>query len=100
MVSNKSNPATEFEKQWAKAIIDGGLRRLREELAATGRSDLFDALQSHLWGDFDAVPYRTVAARCGMSPMAINVAAYRLRVRCREILREEIDFPGCFLLIK
>lgn len=90
VVTDESNPATEFEKQWAKALIECVLGRLRTELAAGGRTELFDALQPHLWGDFDAVPYAELAVQCGMSVVAVKVAAHRMRVRCRELLRDEI----------
>jgi len=66
------------------------LRRHRDEFAKGGRSELFDALQAHLWGDADSIPYPLLAERFAMTVPNIKTTAHRLRARYRELLREEI----------
>jgi len=79
-----------FEKRWAARLIEIVMERLRAEFVADGRSELFDCLEPHLWGDATSVPYAQFAEQTDMSLTAIKSAAHRLRQRCRELLREEI----------
>ena len=66
------------------------LRQHRNEFAACGRGDLFDALQAHIWGDADSIPYPLLAERFAMTVANVKITAHRLRARYRELLREEI----------
>ena len=88
-------PATEltpermFEKQWALSLLDHVLSRLRDEMAAAGKSALFEALKDTLSGS-NTLGNATIGANLGMSEGAVKVAAHRLRRRYRALLREEI----------
>lgn len=82
-------PERIFEQQWALALLDHVLARLQAEMAAEGKSVLFDAVKDHLTGS-RAVGYAATATRLGMTEEAVRVAAYRLRRRYRKLLREEI----------
>jgi RNA polymerase sigma-70 factor (ECF subfamily) len=82
-------PERIFEQQWALALLNQVLARLQAEMEADDKASLFDSLKSHLMGD-QTTGYATTAARLGMSEGAVKVAAYRLRQRYRELLREEI----------
>lgn len=83
-------PDRAFDRQWALALLDLVLRRLRQEYADCGRDDLFLALKDTLSGGRSEIPYRELGARLAMSEGAVKVAAHRLRQRYRELLREEI----------
>lgn len=91
-----SEPATElspeqlFERRWASTLVSGTLSRLRRELSASGREELFDELEPHLWGDDTSTPYATIAARLDMTVVAVKVTMHRLRARYQGLLREEI----------
>ena len=52
---------------------------------------MFDHLKPYFGGDKGTVPYRQIAAELGMTEGAVKVAVHRLRRRCRELLRAEID---------
>lgn len=86
---NAETPETLFERSWALTVLDQTLDRLREEYAGAGKSDLFDVLQETLSGA-KTTPRAELAARCGVSVGAVDVAVYRLRRRYGELLREEI----------
>lgn len=86
----EESPAQAFERRWASVLLEGVFRRLEREFAETGRQDLYDQLQPHLWGDEDALPYTQLAAQLHTSEAAVKMAALRLRRRFREILREDI----------
>jgi DNA-directed RNA polymerase specialized sigma24 family protein len=79
-----------FERQWALTLLERVLRRLEDESARSGKSALFDQLRPALQGDHLAPSYRDIAAALGMTEGAVRVAAHRLRVRYRELLREEV----------
>lgn len=84
------SPAELFERRWASTLIAETLARLRRELATTGRVELFDHLEPHLWGDDTSTPYAEIAASLDMTAVAVKVTMHRLRARFRSLLREEI----------
>ena len=51
------------KKQWAHAMLDDVLSRLRAEFTASGGQQQFDALKVFVWGDQSAVSQVEVAAR-------------------------------------
>jgi RNA polymerase sigma-70 factor (ECF subfamily) len=83
-------PDQAFEKQWALTLLEQALSRLRDESAATGGQEHFDALKVFVWGDQTAVSQVEIAARLGMTPNALGVSVHRLRRRFGELLRETI----------
>jgi RNA polymerase sigma-70 factor (ECF subfamily) len=92
----QSEPATElgpeqlFERKWASTLINETMNHLRRELSVTGREELFDQLEPHLWGDDTSTPYSAIATRLHMTVVAVRVTLHRLRSRYRALLREEI----------
>src|SRR5262245_6290384 len=85
-----TDPAQDFELRWALTVLDWVIQRLRGEYLEIGRGDLFEALQAHLWGDADLIPYPQLAERFGITVGNVKIMAHRLRERYRELLREEI----------
>ncbi len=79
-----------FERQWALAILDRVLNRLRQEYNDSDRSLLFDALAEHLSGTATDELLCEVASRLQMSSEAVRVSLHRLRKRYRHLLRDEI----------
>ena len=86
----ETNPARTFEQRWATTLLNTVLTRLQNEFRTSGRSELFDALQAHLWGDSESIGYAQLAERFGLTLANVKVTAHRLRQRYRELLREEI----------
>lgn len=79
-----------FERRWAMTLLDKTVRRLEQEYAQSDKRDLFEQLKGHL-GQGGGSPYREIAERLGMHETAVKVAAYRMRKRCGQILRDEIS---------
>jgi RNA polymerase sigma-70 factor (ECF subfamily) len=83
-------PERAFDRQWALALLDRALGRLRDEHAAADKTAHFAALQETLTGDRVAGGYAVLGAKLHMSEGAVKVAVHRLRQRYRDILREEV----------
>jgi RNA polymerase sigma-70 factor (ECF subfamily) len=83
-------PDQAFERQWALTLLEQALSRLRDESAATGGQEHFDALKVFVWGDQTAVSQVEIAAKLGITPNALGVSVHRLRRRFGELLRETI----------
>jgi RNA polymerase sigma-70 factor (ECF subfamily) len=83
-------PERFFERQWALAVLDRVLARLRQEFDRAGKSDFFDRLKFALIGQRSQVPYSELARQLDMTEGAVKVAVHRLRQRYRELLREEV----------
>jgi RNA polymerase sigma factor (sigma-70 family) len=84
-------PDETFDQQWALALLDLTVNRLRDEFSAAGKPGDFEALKSCLLADRGSIDYATVAKQLGVKEGAARVAAHRLRKRFREIYREEIS---------
>ena len=89
-VAPGDTPDRAFDRQWALALLEVVLGRLRQEYRDAGREEMFLRLKDTLGGGRAEIPYRELGARLGMSEGAVKVAAHRLRQRYRELLREEI----------
>lgn len=85
-----ASPAVLFERQWAGALLEEVLGRLRREFSVSGRTELFDELEPHLWGDDTSTPYAQVGDALNMTVVAVRVALHRLRQRFQDLLRMEI----------
>jgi RNA polymerase sigma-70 factor (ECF subfamily) len=90
LVSNET-PEVMYERQWALALLDAVLARLREDYFVTGRGDIFEALKDRLAGGQEGGSLATVAAGLGMTEAAVKVAVHRLRQRYRHLLEAEVE---------
>jgi len=79
-----------YERRWALALLEEVLRQLRLAYEKEGRLDLFTALHPCLVGESEALPYKELAARHGVSEGAVKSSVHRLRQRYRRLLRNEI----------
>ncbi len=79
-----------YERQWALTLLDQVFARLREECAAAGKAQLFEALGMYLSGEKSTESYAEVAPRLNMTAGSVQVAVHRLRRRYGELLRAEI----------
>ena len=86
--AQSTDPDACFDREWAQESIARAMEALRAESQASGKGQLFEALQTSLIGE---EPARSeTAARLGMTVGAVKVAVFRLRQRYRELLRAEI----------
>lgn len=90
LASEAANPERAYDRQWALALLDRVLERLREEHVRAGKSAWFEQLRETLTAERGALPYVALGARLGLSEGAVKVAVHRLRQRYRELLRAEI----------
>lgn len=79
-----------YERQWAEAVLQQVLSRLRREFDGVGRSGVFDELKNFLLEEKGAVSYAEVAARLNLSLAALKSSVFRLRQRYRDLLQDEI----------
>ncbi len=79
-----------YEHRWALSLLDQVLARLRDEYCAAGNAQLFDRLQKSLTDEPDRPSTADTAREFGMTESALRQASYRLRLRYRQLLREEI----------
>ncbi len=84
------SPDKLFDREWALALLDRVLARLRSELEAEGRSRHFEVLRGFLVAGADPGTHAAAGAALGLSEGAARIAVHRLRRRYRELLREEI----------
>lgn len=83
------SPDREFDRRWALNTLETVRGRLRNELAVSGKTELFDLLRPHLFGDIATVKYAEIAARLQMTTVAVKVTVHRLRRRYAELTRLE-----------
>lgn len=79
-----------FERQWALALLQEVLERLRRESMQAGAGKQFEKLAPTLTLNRPDESYAEIAESLKMSPNAVKVAVHRLRKRYREMLRAEI----------
>lgn len=83
-------PDRAFERAWALALVQRAMQRLRRETEAAGKAELFARLQDVLVEPPASQEYARIGAALGTRPNTIAVAAHRLRLRLRALVREEI----------
>ncbi len=83
-------PASTFDKQWARTLLETATQRLSAEYCESGKAELFRQLEPYLWGDSDALRYEELSQQLAVSVVNLRVTAHRIRQRFREILREEV----------
>lgn len=76
-----------FDRQWALAVAERALARLREDYA--GQPALFEVLRPLLTGGASS-SYAEIGTALGLQENTVKVAAHRLRKRYGQALREEI----------
>ena len=79
-----------FERQWATAVLDQVLASLDHEYRDSGRGLLFDRLKVLLMDEPGHPSQAQIGAELGMTENAVKQAFHRLRLRYREVLREQI----------
>ncbi len=84
------SPDQLFERQWALALLETAISRLKQEYDSSGKNALYDRLIPHLNDLPNARPYVEIAESLAINETAVKVAAYRMRKRYRTILRSEI----------
>jgi RNA polymerase sigma-70 factor (ECF subfamily) len=79
-----------FEQRWAQTLMERAVARLRQEYVEAGQAGLFNQLKELHPGERGEPRYAEIGARFGMTESAIKSAMHRLRLRHRDLLRDEI----------
>src|SRR3954463_3176211 len=87
---DQESPDRVFDRQWALALLERVITRLREECESEGKGPLFAQAKGCLMAGEAAIPYAQAARNLNMDEGAVRVAVHRLRKRYRELLRDEI----------
>ena len=87
---SEPSPDQAFDREWALALLERVIHRLRGEAAADGKAARFEQLKDFLTVGKGAMRYGEKASACGMDECALRVAVHRLRKRYRELLRLEV----------
>lgn len=82
-------PEKIFERRWALTVLDEAVRRLREEYARAGMSELILAIEPYLSGDGE-VSFAELGVRLGRSEGAARTLVCRFRERFRQLIRAVI----------
>ena len=83
-------PEKLFQRHWALTLLERTLTQLQAEAVHGGKQELFNRLKCYLTWEKDSSPYRDAAAELNMTEGAVKAAVHRLRVRYRQLLRDEI----------
>lgn len=84
-------PEVEFERRWAKEIMRRALARVEKAYCSADKGAVFSALRDQLDTESLSRSYQEVGVMLGISANAARFAAFKLRKRYREMLREEIQ---------
>lgn len=79
-----------YDRRWARAVMDEAARRLREEYAQRGKTELFQRLKDLQPGEHGAEGYAEIGASFGLTEQAVKNAVHRFRRRYADLLRDEI----------
>ena len=85
-----ASPDRAYDREWALALLERVITRLRDECAADGKEKLFEQAKGYLMVGQTAIPYAEAARTLGLDEGAVRVAVHRLRKRYRALLRNEI----------
>jgi RNA polymerase sigma-70 factor (ECF subfamily) len=88
-LADSLTPEGQFERTWARTLLQNALSSLESEYQKRGQAALFEQLHGALALD-GAAPIADYAQALQMSAGAVRVSIHRLRQRFRRLLREQI----------
>jgi RNA polymerase sigma-70 factor (ECF subfamily) len=90
-LSSDERPELLFERDWAVSLLQRAVAQLREDYAAAGRLELFEAMHPYLVASGDQIPQAEIADRFGMSVSGVKMSVYRLREQYAKRVRAEVS---------
>ena len=88
--ATNDSPDAAFDRRWCQVLMARTFQRLEEEQKAAGRGEVIALLKEFVGGVPDAGEYARAAQALGISQNAVAATVRRLRLRCREIILEEV----------
>jgi RNA polymerase sigma-70 factor (ECF subfamily) len=87
--ADEMSPDKLLDRRWALTVLDMSLQQLKKEYNEAGKAAQFDALHRNLSGGNDAPrSFAEIGALLGMSEDAARQAAFRMRTRFGDVLRQ------------
>lgn len=83
-------PELEFDRAWARQVLDSVMVRLGKIYAGAGKAALFEVLRDRLEGRSEPLGYAEAAVNVGISEAALRVSAFKMRKRYRDMLQQTI----------
>lgn len=84
------DPEKLFERRWALTVLEQARGKLAEEYAKAGKSDLYAHLKAVESNPQISPSFAKIGVELGMTESAVKSAAFRMRQRYRELVREEV----------
>lgn len=84
------DPEKLFERRWAMTVLENAEGKLAVEYAKAGKPGIYTRLKAFESGEKGAPTFAELAVELGLSESAVKSAAFRLRQRHRELVREEV----------
>lgn len=78
-----------FDARWAAILVQATIDRLKAEMETAGKGELFNQIRGFLI-EYAKSSYAEAAQATGLTVPALKTTIHRLRVRYRDLLREEI----------
>jgi RNA polymerase sigma-70 factor (ECF subfamily) len=88
--ADEASPTLAFERHWATVLLQSVVGLLRQEFSSSGKAELFDQLEPHLWGDDTSTGYSQIAEALNLTTVSVRVTMHRLRQRFHDLLRAQI----------
>ncbi|MGL4400170.1 MAG: RNA polymerase sigma factor [Luteolibacter sp.] len=88
--SRQIPPDAAYDREWAVALLERVISKLRRESVTEGKGERFEKLKCYLTMGKGEIPYASAAAVLALDEGAVRVAVHRLRKRYRELLRHEV----------
>lgn len=89
-LADSATPDKAFDRAWAQKLMSRALERLAAEHRSPSQARLFSALRPSLMEGGRVTQEAEIAARLGLTPGALAVAATRLRRRYRALIEDEV----------
>ncbi len=83
-------PERIFDRRWAQAVLEAGLRRLEADCAAMGKGKLYSVLHPYLSREPEEGDYQEAGVKLGIDRRAVAVAVFRLRKQFQTMVRAEV----------
>ncbi len=84
------SPESLFNRQWAMTVLQAVMARLRQEYCDASREDDFEHLKECLTAERGTIDYESLGRLLGVRPVSARSSVHRMRVRFRELFRDEV----------
>jgi RNA polymerase sigma-70 factor (ECF subfamily) len=87
---DNTTPERNFERQWARTLLEHAMDALKQECDASRKGALFAEVRRLLSGEREEGAHGEISRRLGISETTVRVNIHRLRRRYGELLRAKL----------